>query len=145
MCDFHIQGFFSCQYMSSRALKFNFKPSTIPNSHDGNNNRVWPRKAGKMGNFPIENEEKFLGGEWKKSISRESPRLWKHPAKAHRDTEKWNGNMKALLGWGWAFQDVWDGPKGRTLPWHGMWLWDIWWIFLLCTMEEICGMHRPPR
>lgn len=43
-----------------------------------------------MGNFPTENEGKFLGEEWKKSISSESPRLWKHPAKAHRDTEKRN-------------------------------------------------------
>lgn len=51
-----------------------------------------------------------------------------------------NGNIKALLGWGRGFQDVWDGPKGRTRPWRGMWLWDVCWIFLLHILEEICGI-----
>lgn len=78
--------------MPSQVLKFNFKPS------GGNYHSVWPRNAGKMGNFLTKNEGKFLGEEWNKSISSEWPRLQKHPAKVHKDAEKRNGNIKALLG-----------------------------------------------
>lgn len=59
------KDFFLCQYLSTKVLKYNFKPS----SHGANNHNVWPRKAGKKGNFPAEKEGKFLGEEWNKSIS----------------------------------------------------------------------------
>lgn len=54
-----------------------------------------------MGNFPAENEGKFLGEERTKSISSESPKLWRHPGKATEVQRKGivnNGNVEALLG-----------------------------------------------